>query len=388
MASKSLLKIPLRLKALPLAQSFLNLYRMTLHPLVGHGTAQDRILRAVREDRLPQILLLTGGPGIGKQRFGLWVAQVVLCEQQPKAPCGECQACRLVVGLSHPDLHWFMPVPRPKASDRDKQVDELAETLGEVLSERRRNPLYQPADGLSGHFVATARLLQRRAALTPAMGRRKVFLLAEADRLVPQESSPEAANALLKLLEEPPADTQFLLTAVDQNRLLPTIRSRVVPLRLGRLSGVEIERFLSAHAAVTGSDLKRRVSRADGSIGRALALGADEQKAAAAVEDLLKAVADGAGPRAERALKQGTWAARGDFTSMLDSLAETLGDAARTASGIPDRGPVPESLRTHRSVEAFIEAARRVAEAREAAQGNVNPQLLLATLVDDLAEVL
>jgi DNA polymerase-3 subunit delta' len=281
-----------------------------------------------------------------------------------------------------------MPVPRPKASEPDKQVEELAEILGEVLEERRRNSLYQPADGLSGHFVATARLLQRRAALTPAMGHWKVFLIAEADRLVPQESSPEAANALLRLLEEPPANTQFLLTAVDQNRLLPTIRSRVVPLRLGRLPGFEIERFLSANAGVTGADLERRVRWAEGSIGRALALGEEERKASSAVEDLLRAVAGGAGARAERALKQGTWSARGDFTSMLDVLAETLGDAARMASGAQAKRPAPESLSAPRSVEALVEAARRVAVAREAAQGNVNPQLLLSTLVEDLAEVL
>jgi DNA polymerase III subunit delta' len=388
MTRKSLLKIPLHFSALPLARSFPMLCDMSLHELVGHHAAKDQILRAVREDRLPQILLLTGGAGVGKQRFALWVAQVVLCENRSAAPCGECQACRLVVGLAHPDLHWFMPVPRPKATDHDRQVEELAETLGEVIEERRHNPLYQPVEGLSGHFVATARLLQRRAALTPAMGHRKVFLLAEADRLVPQESSPEAANALLKLLEEPPANTQFLLTAVDQNRLLPTIRSRVVPLRLGRLPNVEVERFLAEMVGLTESELQRRVSLAGGSIGRAIALGEDERKASSAVEDLLKAAVGGAGTRAERALKQGTWAARGDFTTMLDALAETLGEAARTASGAPGRGQLPESLRTSRPVAAIVEAARRVATAREAAQGNVNPQLLFSTLVDDLAEVL
>lgn len=340
------------------------------------------------EDRLPQSLLLTGSQGVGKQRFALWLAQAVLCERRQDAPCGDCRSCIQVLGLVHPDVHWFIPVPRPKASEADKQVEELAVTLAEVVEGRRENPLYQPVEGLCGHFVATARLLQRRAALTPAVGRRKVFILAEADRLVPQESSPEAANALLKLLEEPPADSQFLLTAVDQNRLLSTIRSRVVVLRLSRLPNVEVERFLTEHAGLGGPDLGKRVSSAGGSIGRALALGEQESKALAAAEEILRAATARVPSGAERALKQGTWAARGEFTSMLDALAEGLGDAARAASGATPRGGVPQCLKGHGSLEGLVEAGRRVAVAREAAQGNVNPQLLLSTLVEELAEVL
>jgi DNA polymerase-3 subunit delta' len=224
--------------------------------------------------------------------------------------------------------------------------------------------------------------------MTPAMGRKKVFLVAEADRLVPQEASPEAANALLKLLEEPPADSQFILTVVDPNRLLATVRSRVVPLRLGRLEDGLVERFLSEHAGLAGAELKNRVSRAGGSIGRALAAGEESSKAMRAAEELLRAVLSGPGGRAERALKQGAFAARGDFTAMLDALAETLADGARHAAGKPTRGQVPEALRSPRTVESLVAAQSRVLAARETAQGNVNPQLLLAVLAEDLAEVL
>ncbi len=361
---------------------------MTLLPLVGHEAERDLVLRAIAEDRLPQMILLTGPQGVGKQRFGLWVAQVLLCEDGHTKPCGRCRACLQVIGLAHPDLHWLMPVPRPKAAEPDRQVGELAEAIGAVIEERRKNPLYEPLDGLAGHFVATARLLQRRAALTPAVARRKVFLVAEADRLVPQEANPEAANALLKLLEEPPADSQFLLTVVDPNRLLPTIRSRVVPLRLGRVPDAVVERFLGEHAGLAGSELKTRVAVAGGSIGRALGAGDDVSKAVRAAEELLRAALGGAGNRAERALKQGPWAARGDFTAMLDALAEALAEGARVAAGRSARRPLPESLRSPRPVEALLAAQTRVMAAREAAQGNVNPQLLLAVLADELAEVL
>lgn len=346
------------------------------------------MLRAIGENRLPQMILITGPRGVGKQRFALWLAQAILCESGDSRPCGRCRPCLQVLGLGHPDLHWVMPVLRPKASEPDKQVEELAELVGEVVAERRQNPLYQPSEGLAGHFVATARLLQRRAALTPAAGKKKVFLVAEAERLVPQESSPEAANALLKLLEEPSADTQFLLTTVDANRLLPTIRSRLVPLRLGRLTDAEVAKFLADKAGLAGNDLQSRVALAGGSIGRALALGDDQAKANRAAEELLKAITGSVEGRAERALKQGPWAARGDFTAMLDALAESIGEATRAASGLPPRRALPEPLARGRAVEALVLAQRRVATAREAAQGNVNPQLLLATLADDLGELL
>jgi DNA polymerase-3 subunit delta' len=281
-----------------------------------------------------------------------------------------------------------MPVPRPKAADPDKAVDELAELVNEVVAGRRENPLYQAPDGLAGHFVATARLLQRRAALTPVVGRRKVFIVAEADRLVPQESSSEAANALLKLLEEPPADCQFILTVADPNRLLPTVRSRLVPLRLGRLTPAEVEEVLVSGGKPAGAEIARLAAASEGSPGRALSLGEEATKAQRAVEELLRAVTGGGSARAERALKQGPWAARGDFTAMLDALADSLGEAARVATGGRPRHPLPEPLLKPRSVGALMAAQERVAKARDAAQGNVNPQLLLMALADDLAEVL
>jgi DNA polymerase-3 subunit delta' len=281
-----------------------------------------------------------------------------------------------------------MPVARPKAADPEKLVEELAQAISEVIAERRENPLYPASDGLAGHFVATARLLQRQAALTPVAGKRKVFILAEADRLVPQESSQEAANALLKLLEEPPANSQFILTVTDPNRLLPTVRSRLVPLRLGRLTTAEVEQVLVSGGRPASADLSRIAAAAEGSPGIAIGLSEESAKAPRAVDDLLQAILSGGAARAERALKQGPWAARGDFTGILDTLADGLGEAARQATGMCPRRPLPEALAKTRPIAALVAAQDRVVRAREAAQGNVNPQLLLVALADDLGEIL
>jgi DNA polymerase-3 subunit delta' len=363
---------------------------MSLPPITGHLEARSRLREAVRSGRLPQVLCISGPAGAGKQRLALWLAQLALCARREAEPCGQCRACRLVEGLAYPDLHWFVPIPRPKAADPEKAVDEAAQAIAEVMEERRARPLYGQPEGMASHSMASVRLLHQRAALTAVEAGRRIFILGDAERLVPQESSQEAANALLKLLEEPPAEALFILTVVDPRRLLPTIRSRAVPVRLNRLTDDEVRAFLrnNVEPALSPQALEERVALACGSIGEALGAGEEAGKAYRAAGQLLEAVLAGSAAGYERALRQAPFAARGEFTAMLDALADTLGEAARGTLGQPTRRPVPPALLGRQDAAPLLRAMERVAEAREAAYGNVNPQLLLAVLGEELAEVL
>jgi DNA polymerase-3 subunit delta' len=236
------------------------------------------------------------------------------------------------------------------------------------------------------HGVASARLILRRAALTPVETGPKVFIVGEAERLVPQESSPEAANALLKVIEEPPNDTVFLLTSAEQARMLPTIRSRAVPLRLGRLSDDEVRGFLAEHLepALDAKTLEHRVRAAQGSIGRALEEDASAARAREAASAFLALIEEGGGRWLEPVMRQATWQARGEFSGMLEALGEILSEKART--GGPTGGWTGE--RNDRQLVALVRAMERVQETLEQAQGNVNPQLLLSVLAEDLEEAL
>ncbi|MGD2135496.1 MAG: hypothetical protein PVF27_05015 [Gemmatimonadales bacterium] len=349
---------------------------MSLRPIYGHDALLDRLAGTLASSRFPQATLLSGAPGVGKQRLALWIAQGLLCHQGPGAPCGSCASCRQVMGLQHPDLHWFVPIPRPKAGDPGKQADEARELLGQVMAERREDGLWGRPDGMTGHPLASVRLLHRLAWMTPFSGKRKVFLVGDAERLVVQESSPDAANALLKVLEEPAADTTLILTAADPNGLLPTVRSRLVTFRVARVSDEAVRRFLTAELDATpaGAALDRRVVLAEGSIGRALWAGEEDttepERAAAA---FLEAVRHGRSRWLPTALAQTPWSARGEFTAMLDALAVRL--RAELVDGAARPGPVA----TRRT-----EALRRVEAARADAQGNLNPQVALAVLADDL----
>jgi DNA polymerase-3 subunit delta' len=338
----------------------------------------SRLEGALTSGRFPQATLFVGPAGVGKQRLALWVAQGLLCDQGPGRPCGECGSCRQVLGLIHPDLHWFIPVVRPKAPDPDKQVEEVEGLLAEAVAERRANPLYGQPEGMASHPLASIRLLQRRVNLKPYQGARKVVILANAERLVVQEASPEAANALLKVLEEPPGDTFLILTVREAQALLPTIRSRLVPVRVGGVGDGVVRRFLSTQVSpgLKGPVLEQRVLLAEGSIGRALAVGGDTGAGERTADRWLASIRGGPSRWSVAALSQAPWAARGDFTAALDALAIKLRDrAASDASESPGRVP------------RWVAAIKAVERTRAEAQGNANPQLALAVLALELEEL-
>jgi DNA polymerase III subunit delta' len=319
---------------------------MPLPPLYGHEGLRNRLEGAITSGRLPQSLLLAGPPGVGKQRLGLWLTQTLLCSARRNGPCGACEHCRRVADLAHPDLHWFVPLEPPKRPLDDAKKIEWAEgALAELMAARRQTPRYERPAGMASHSMASVRLMLRRVQMRPALAKAKVILIGDAERLIVQEASPEAANALLKALEEPPPDTYFVLTAADPDHLLPTIRSRVVTIRVPRVPDSVVTAFVQQEVRpqLSATDVVRRVAMAQGS---------------------------NAAERYERALAQAPWSARGEFTDLLDAMLLELRSRVRSR---PSRD-------TLRAVEVVLEK-------RALAQGNVNPQLLLARALDELAEV-
>jgi DNA polymerase III subunit delta' len=351
---------------------------MPIPPLYGHEGIRNRLVGAIASGRLPQGLLFEGPPGVGKQRLALWLAQAVLCEgggeQRPHGePCGRCQPCRLVLALSHPDVHWFVPLELANRSgDAEKQVEQAEEALGEEWAARRERPLYEPASGLASHGIASVRLLLRRLAKKPALGRSKVFIVGDAERLVPQEGTEVAANALLKALEEPPPNTVFVLTAAHPEALLPTILSRVVRVRVARLGDSVVAAFVQRELGITGQHvIAQRVDRAEGCIGRVLADGNAGEEGGVAAERFLAAQEEGPIARYAFALGQQPYQARGGFRDMLDGLLARLRERARAGE----------------DTARVVRAIAQVLEARGLAQGNVNPQLVAAVLSDTWMEL-
>ncbi len=350
---------------------------MTLAALFGHQPLRDRFAAQWRAGRMPSSILLHGPEGVGKQRLALWLGQMMLCTGDT-APCGECQACRYTLEGQHPDLHWIFPRPRIKD---DPGSDEVKEDLDQAVAERiKAHGLYRRPSGTEGIFVYVGRYLVQQAALSPALGRRKVFVIGDAERMVPQASSPEAANAFLKLLEEPPPTVTFILTSSEPTSLLPTIRSRVVAFRVPRLGDAEIRRFLGEpavrEAIGPGGNEEERIRLADGAPGRLL--GHDEQAAVfARAHAFVEAAQGGREKWLRAAFGQGGKGARGAFSDVLDAVSVLLHERAKAAA---DSGQ-------ERVAVAAARAMRAVEDAKLAAQQNVSPQLLSARLMRELSHL-
>ena len=376
-----------------------------LLPLHGHDAARAALNQAVAAGQLPGSLLLHGPAGVGKQRLGLWLGQRLLCTApRPDGPCDECTACRLALRLEHPDLHWFFPLPRPKgATGPEKLAEALEDARAAELDARRNSPLRIPTPGEPvGLYLAQIQTLRRIAAQRPAMGPRKVFLIGDAEYLVPQESSPEAANALLKVLEEPPPETTIILTASNPDALLDTIRSRLLPVRLRPLPEDEVAAFLVRHGGVAPEAARAAARLAEGSIGRALAFlpvdgepGPLEALRQDARAYLAAAIATSPVPRLAAAHACSPTGARGTFYDTLEFLTLWLRDLAATAAGAEELVVNADAVdflrdlaRRLPSAGAVDDAIRAVDEARALAYGNVNPQLILAHLLAALRRAL
>ena len=352
---------------------------MPIVPLFGHDLLRDRLLEAARGGRLPSSLLLHGPAGVGKQRLALSLARALLCEGT-NPPCGQCQGCRYADELAHPDLHWIFP--RPSLKKSDASLDDVRNDYAEAIADRlASHGLYARPSGSEGIFVSGVRSIVHRAGISPAFGHRKVFIIGDAERMVPQEGADVAANAFLKLLEEPPSDTTLLLTSSEPGSLLPTIRSRVVSVRVPPLAAHDVMEFLrhpTVREALSKEPIPKgdaeRVEMAQGAPGSLLS-GEDRAQAREQAKRFL-AVAE-SGDRAavlKMAFAQGATKSRGRFADTLEALAALLHARARVSAECGDR-------------QAALDASRGVDAVEKAmvfADGNVSPNLVSARLLAEL----
>jgi DNA polymerase-3 subunit delta' len=305
----------------------------------------------------------------------------------------------MTVGLEHPDVHWFFPLPRPKGVAGDRLADALEEARLQELVALREQPL-RPShtDDVRGLYVGTVKSIRAKAYMRPVMAGGPVFVIGEAETLVPQEASPEAANALLKLLEEPPGAARFILTTSEAGLLPATIPSRTVPLHVGPLSADEVDAFLRDHAALDAKTSARVAALGQGSIGRALGFVPDGD-AEGPLEGLrrraLEIVTASASAKDSDAhvvaLRFPPAGARA-LSELFTFVEEWLRDLAAVAAGVKhaawhqdslghlDRLVAQAGLTSYHVARAFAQ----VEHARELAIANVNPQLVVGRLIREL----
>jgi len=347
-----------------------------LLPLHGHDALRRRLDEAIRRGALPGSLLFQGPRGVGKQRLALWLGQRLLCTGPEPKPCGECQHCRYALAGAHPDIHWYFP--RPRLKDADPSPEDVEDDFRDAVLERTKTGVYPPPPPEDAILIATIRAMAHSASMLPALAARSVYVLGDADRLVVREDSEFAAGAFLKLLEEPPPRATIILTSSEPGALIPTIRSRVVAVRVSPLSDDAVGTLLADSAMREGlaaagvpPSLEEQRRLAAGAPGALLARSewADALVRARGVLD----AATGGDRRAQMrtALMQGSAKARGAFTTSLEALTTLLHERARAAVA---RGNT-------RGARSAARALDLVEDAKERATGNVNPQLIASELL-------
>jgi len=209
--------------------------------------AVSRLRRALRSGRTPHAYLFVGPEGVGKELAAKALAACLLCQEQSRPPdadaCQQCTACRLLAAGTHPDFHL---------------IHRGLHRLHPERTVRQSKGLFLAVDVIRHFLIAPA-------TVTPALGRRRVFVIRDAERM-----NEEAQNALLKTLEEPPGSAVLILITASAERLLPTIRSRCqqVPFRALPPHFVADELARRLHLPVEEAQALARLS--DGRLGVAL----------------------------------------------------------------------------------------------------------------------
>ena len=293
--------------------------------------AQETLAAFVNGGRFPHALLLEGPEGSGRRTFAREIAAALFCRGEHK-PCGSCNQCRKVLEQNHPDVEYY------------------------------------GGDGSRRSFhIDTIRKLRQNAWLLPGEAPCRVCVLCGAENMTDQ-----AQNALLKILEEPPEHTVFILTAENRAMLLPTILSRVQTIRLEPLTPAEILPVLRERCPdQPGKKLEWAAETAD-TIGQALALLADEslQKHAQLAQRMLELLCNGSEYDLLTAVEPVS-RKREDLLEVCTQLRQLLtAELTRAASGGESRF---STRRITRMLEALDDLLPRVQQ-----NGNT---LLLSTLL-------
>ena len=361
----------------------------------GREELLERLRSAVAAGRLPQSLLVHGPPGVGRRPLALWIARALQCQPPDRdgggVPCGSCRNCRMAARLEHPDIHLHFPMPRPKKAASRAKLREAIEAQRHKRLGLLREDFHArlDPDAVTGLYVAAVENVRNQASHRPSMSRRSVFVIEDADRMVPQSANPEAANAFLKLLEEPPPYAFIVLTSARPEALLPTIRSRTVPLRLAPLPATRVAAYVAARFGVGDERALAVARRADGAVYRTHALvNAETRESSEAADNLLAAALEGTPQARYRAAARFTArGARGELEPALEDLRSRLRDMLCLASGAaeaaldPGRGET-RARRSTVSDGAILDALAALDAASEGVARNLNPQATIAILLE------
>lgn len=305
---------------------------MGFDQLLGNDRLKENLIASLRKGRVSHFYLISGPEGSGKHTLARLLAAAILCADTSR-PCGRCSACRKVFSGAHPD---FITVDDPEKK-----------TVPVDLIRQARADIY----------------------IQPNEADRKIYLFPRA-----QDMGIPGQNALLKVLEEPPAYGVFILLTDNPEKLLPTVRSRCTELTLSALPVQTVtQALLKQFPQVQPGLLQAAAERSGGFLGQALALAESGLSHTPQTEGFVQAFA-GRDPMGllQVLVPMEKWK-RDQLIGELSAWQQVLHDALLCRSGMEAVPPMAKELASQRSSKDLMQAVQHLRKSIEYAQGNVSP---------------
>lgn len=247
---------------------------MHFSDIIGQKKAKNAFFGMVKDNRVPHAMLLKGRPGVGKLAFATAIAQFMNCENPRETDsCGKCGSCTKIAKGIHPDVRYILPITSNKVDGKSPLSDDY---FPQFRSQFFQNLYFSFTEWISlisaenkqvGIRVEEIRDMKRKITLKAFEGKYKVVVLWNAERI-----NPQAANAMLKILEEPPERTIIIMTVSDTSNLLTTINSRCQRIQTHRIPDPDLAAYLSSHHDLPEDRATQIAQLADGSVAKAIEL--------------------------------------------------------------------------------------------------------------------
>ncbi|HKO35895.1 MAG TPA: DNA polymerase III subunit delta' [Pyrinomonadaceae bacterium] len=341
--------------------------------LIGNEEVKKSLQRLLANGRLPGSLLFTGEEGVGKKLFALELAKILNCKaRRGVEACAECSSCKRISNSTFP----------PFNNDDDDKTRLIFSEHADVAMVRPYKQIIR---------VGPIRELEREANFRPFEGAGRLFIIEDADYM-----NDQAANALLKTLEEPEPTTHLVLTTSNPSALPATIRSRCQTIQFAPIRAGEIEAFLRDLKGVSPKDAPLLARTSRGSLGRACAGDIDtyRERREAMMTVLVALTVDGNHAALLRSAEElAAIKERDEYEQSLDVLQVLIRDAWALSLGRPKESIVNidllDQLQTIAADLGSAQAAawlQQIEELRGALEVNINRKIASDALLLSMSE--
>jgi DNA polymerase-3 subunit delta' len=240
---------------------------MQFKEVIGHSELKQQLIKTVQKNKISHAQLFSGKEGAGHFPLAVAYAQYVLCkDQQENDSCGECPSCKKTAQFIHPDLHFSFPVHLNK-TNKVQCSDDLLNEFRKMLLEDiyiGKNHWYntmgnQNKQGVIG--VTESENIVKKLSLKSFEGGYKIMIM-----WLPESMNLAAGNKLLKIIEEPPPNTLYLLITDDKEKIIKTILSRTQPLNFSQVNEEEVKQYISNKFSLNSEEATHFAKLADGNL--------------------------------------------------------------------------------------------------------------------------